>query len=466
MNNQQSLITLISELREVLGPEGVLTGAAVSGRLAGIWRADAIAAPVIFRPANTSEVAAVLRACHAVKQPVVIHGGLTGLAEGAIASANDVVLSTERLKRIESVSVTDRSMCVQAGVTLQTAQDAAATEGLMLGLDLGARGSCTIGGNVATNAGGHQVIRYGMTRDVVLGVEVVLADGTVVSSLNEMLKNNAGYDLKQLFIGSEGTLGVITRVVLRLRPVWRSQETALVACEDFSQVVELLRLLDAQLGGTLSAFELFWQNYYELVAAGNPPLDFGYPFYVLVEALGDSPISDHERFLDAMATASATGLVADAVLCKSGDERQSLWALRDSVEKTLQFGRAFIFDVSLRLSQMDGYVEEVLERLDREFPSQQTWVFGHAGDGNLHFVVAPAEANDSDAVQLRERVERAIYEPLQVLGGSISGEHGIGLEKKRWLAISRNPEELELMRRLKIMLDPHRILNPGRIFDV
>jgi FAD/FMN-containing dehydrogenase len=466
MNNQQSLITLISELREVLGPEGVLTGEAVSGRLAGIWRDDAIAAPVIFRPANTSEVAAVLRACHAVKQPVVIHGGLTGLAEGAIASANDVVLSTERLKRIESVSVTDRSMCVQAGVTLQAAQDAAGTEGLMLGLDLGARGSCTIGGNVATNAGGHQVIRYGMTRDVVLGVEVVLADGTVVSSLNEMLKNNAGYDLKQLFIGSEGTLGVITRVVLRLRPVWRSQETALVACEDFSQVVELLRLLDAQLGGTLSAFELFWQNYYELVAAGNPPLDFGYPFYVLVEALGDSPISDHERFLDAMATASATGLVADAVLCKSGDERQSLWALRDSVEKTLQFGRAFIFDVSLRLSQMDGYVEEVLERLDREFPSQQTWVFGHAGDGNLHFVVAPVEANDSDAVQLRERVERAIYEPLQVLGGSISGEHGIGLEKKRWLAISRNPEELELMRRLKIMLDPHRILNPGRIFDV
>ena len=161
---------------------------------------------------------------------------------------------------------------MQAGVTLQTAQDAAGTEGLMLGLDLGARGSCTIGGNVATNAGGHQVIRYGMTRDVVLGVEVVLADGTVVSSLNEMLKNNAGYDLKQLFIGSEGTLGVITRVVLRLRPVWRSQETALVACEDFGQVVELLRLLDAQLGGTLSAFELFWQNYYELVAAGNPPL--------------------------------------------------------------------------------------------------------------------------------------------------------------------------------------------------
>jgi FAD/FMN-containing dehydrogenase len=304
-----------------------------------------------------------------------------------------------------------------------------------------------------------------MAREAVLGIEAVLADGTVISSLNEMLKNNAGYDLKQLFIGSEGTLGVITQVVLRLRPVWRSQETAMVACESFSKVSELLRLLDEQLGGTLSAVDLLWQKFDELVAPANPPLDIGYPFYVLVEALGASPASDYERFLDVMATASATGLIADAVLCKSGDERQSLWALRDSVEKTLQFGSAYIFDVSLRLSQMDAYVQEVLERLDTEFPGQQTWVFGHAGDGNLHFVVVPGAANASAVVQSRERVERAIYEPLQALGGSVSGEHGIGLEKKQWLPISRNQEELALMRRLKSLLDPHKILNPGRIFD-
>jgi len=465
MNKKPAIDALIRQMHELLGREGVLTGDAVSSRSAGIWREDSIAAAAILRPASTSEVAAALQACHAVNQTVVTHGGLTGLAEGAIASANDVVLSTERLNGIEAINVTDRTMRVQAGVTLQKAQEAAAAEGLMLGLDLGARGSCTIGGNVATNAGGHQVIRYGMTRDAVLGVEAVLADGTVVSSLNEMLKNNAGYDLKQLFIGTEGTLGVVTRVILRLRPAWRSQETALLACKKFSDVTALLNLLDEHLSGTLSAFELFWQNYYELVAANNPPLDPGYPFYVLVEALGGAPDSDRDRFIDAINVASERGLVADAVLCKSGNERQSLWGLRDSVEKTLQFGRAFVFDVSLRLSLMDDYVNEVIARLDAEFAGQRTWVFGHAGDGNLHFVVAPGEDGRADPLQQRLRVERAVYEPLQVLRGSISGEHGIGLEKKPWLAISRNEEELELMRRLKNMFDPNRILNPGRVFD-
>jgi FAD/FMN-containing dehydrogenase len=466
MNDKPSVAVLIDEMRAVLGPDGVLTGDAVSGRAAGIWRDDTIAAPAIFRPANTAEVALVLRACYAANQSVVTHGGLTGLAEGAIASADDVVLSTERLNRIEHVNSVDRTLCVQAGVTLQAAQDAAADAGLMLGLDLGARGSCTIGGNVATNAGGHQVIRYGMTREAVLGIEAVLADGTVVSSLNEMLKNNAGFDLKQLFIGSEGTLGIVTRVVLRLRPVWRSQETALVACESFAQVTALLNLLDETLGGTLSAFELLWQNYYELVAAENPPLDLGYPFYVLVEALGGSPEGDRERFLDVMAAASAQGLIVDAVLSKSGDDRQALWGLRDSVEKTLEFGHAYIFDVSLRLSKMEAYVDEVIALLDEEFGSHRTWVFGHAGDGNLHFVVVPELAAGSGPAGSRERVERAVYGPLQAVGGSVSGEHGIGLEKKRWLANSRNPEEIELMRRLKRMLDPRGILNPGRIFDV
>lgn len=455
---------LVETLTPQLGAKGVMTGDAVAQRSAGIWRSDTIAAPVIFRPSNTAEVAAVLRACHDARQTVVTHGGLTGLVEGAIATPADVVLSTERLDEIESVDALDRSMLLQAGVKLQHAQERATAEGLMLPLDMGARGSCTVGGNAATNAGGNRVIRYGMSRDVILGLEAVLADGTVISSLNTMLKNNAGYDLKQLFIGSEGTLGVITRLVLRLRPAWRSQETALLACHDFTKVCSLLHHLDASLGGTLSAFEVMWQDFYALVAAAHdrPPLPIDFPFYVLVEALGGNDEEDRQRFLHAIEAAGTQELVIDAVICKSGAEREVLWAMRDNVEKTLEHGPALVFDVSLRLSAMDAYVKNVLLRLDSAVPGHRTWVFGHAGDGNLHLVCA---AGDAESVE-REKIERAVYAPLQDVGGSISGEHGIGLEKKPWLSVSRSADEISLMRQLKVALDPRGILNPGRVFDV
>ncbi|MDP6437344.1 MAG: FAD-binding oxidoreductase [Gammaproteobacteria bacterium] len=454
----------ISSLGAELGPDGVLTGDDVSNRPSGIWRSEGIAAPVIFRPANTEEVATVLRACNAAGQPVITHGGLTGLVKGAITTEQDVVLSTERLNAIESLSVVDRTMLVQAGVKLEQAQDRAESDGLMLALDMGARGSCTLGGNAATNAGGNRVIRYGMTRDNVLGLEAVLADGTVVSSLNGMLKNNAGYDLKQLFIGSEGTLGVITRLMLRLRPAWRSQNTALVACRDFTAVTKLLQALDESLGGTLSAFEVLWQNYYELVAGDNPPLAADYPYYILVEALGADIAADHERFLGAISAAIDNKLVADAVVCKSGAEREALWQLRDNVDRTMDCGPVFIFDVSLRLSHMEAYVDTVLERLRIEWDGSDyhVWVFGHAGDGNLHFVCAMGDREQAT----RDRVERAVYEPLAQISGSISGEHGIGLEKKRWLPTSRTPEEIALMQRLKQTLDPGGILNPNRVFDL
>lgn len=255
---------------------------------------------------------------------------------------------------------------------------------------------------------------------------------------------------------------------MRLRPAWRSQETALVACQDFTQVAELLTLLDSALGGTLSSFEVFWRNYYELVIEGsaNPPLPAGYPFYVLLEALGGSPEGDRERFLDALEQAGTAGLYVDAMICKSGAERHTLWALRDSVDKTLEYGEAYIFDVSLRLSVMQAYVDKVLQKLDATFVNQRSWVFGHAGDGNLHFVVAPGtDKTGQNSDSTRRQVEEIIYEPLRELGGSISGEHGIGLEKKSWLSVTRNAAEVELMQLLKTTLDPRGILNPGRIFD-
>ncbi len=453
---------LLDEIGAVLGDAGVLTGDQVSGRSAGIWRSDNIRADAIFRPASTEEVAAVMKACHQRGQRVVVHGGLTGLAEGAIAEPGDVVLSTERLNRIEQLDPVNRTLRLQAGVTLQAAQDAAEHAGLQLALDLGARGSCTVGGNAATNAGGINVLRYGMAREQILGLEVVLADGTIVSSLNEMLKNNAGYDLKQLFIGSEGTLGIITRLVFRLRSLPASQETALLACDSFAQVTRLLAALESGLDGSLHAFELMWQNYYQLVGGERPPLPGTHNYYVLAEARGSDASIDQERFVSVLQAALEDGCAEDALICKSDSERQTLWELREKVELTLESGSALIFDVSMPLGDMESYVADVQVALQQEWQgSAQLWVFGHAGDGNLHLVVA---AGDNDA-ESRERIESCVYEPLRRVGGSVAAEHGIGLEKKAWLDLCRSPAELQLMQRMKAALDPQGILNPGRVID-
>jgi len=332
-------------------------------------------------------------------------------------------------------------------------------------LDIGGRGSCTLGGNIATNAGGNRVIRYGMTRDMVLGVEAVLADGTVVSSMNRMIKNNAGFDVKQLFIGSEGSLGVVTEAVLRLREKPRSQETMLVAVTDFDKVTELLKTMDAGLGGTLSAFEVLWNNFYRLVttppATQKPPLPQRYPYYALIEAMGGDPAADHARLEETFNDAYRAGLVADAVIASSEAQRLELWAMRDDVEQVHQYKPMFIFDVSLRISKMEAYVAEVNRRLEETFGDYVNFTFGHIGDGNIHF--GTSAGGDERAQQ---GVKQAVYEPLAAIGGSVSAEHGVGLDKKKYLRLSRNDAEIALMRTLKRALDPNGILNPGKIFDM
>jgi len=451
---------LLGQMVSVVGDDNVLTGEAVTSRVVGIWDDRPVAAKAIVRPSSTEQLSACMKACADRKQTVVIHGGLTGLVQGALSSSDDLVISLERMTRIESVNVAQRCLVAQAGVPLQKAQDAAADAGLMLPLDLGARGSCTLGGNVATNAGGNRVIRFGMTRDLVLGLEAVLPDGTVLSSMNRMLKNNAGFDLKQLFVGTEGTLGVVTKVVLRLVPQLESESTALVACDSFASVCKLLDMLDRELGGRLSAFECMWQDFYRQVsqhASAQAPLSSEYPFYVLLEALGADGVQDEERFLAVLSAAQEQGLIVDSVLAKSQTERDAFWLLRDNVESCLQFGPGFIFDVSLPIADMETYVETVLAGLDQAFTGHHSFVFGHVGDGNLHFVVS---AGDEAA---RDAVEQCVYEPLRSVGGSVSAEHGIGLEKKHWLPVSRNEAEIALMRRLKAAMDPDNLLNPGKV---
>ena len=456
---------LLHALAGVVGEDGLLTGEDVAARKSGIWRSDGIAAKAIARPRTTEEVAQVLTICNAARQPVVAHGGLTGLAESAITEPGELALSLERMNRIVEVHKVERTLTAEAGAVLEAVQDAADAEDLLFPLDIGARGNCTVGGNIATNAGGNRVIRYGMTRDMVLGLEAVLADGTVVSSMNHMIKNNAGYDLKQLFIGTEGTLGVVTRAVLRLREKPRSQETLLAAATDFSQVLQLLKLMDTRLGGTLSAFEVLWNNFYRLVttppANQTPPLPQHHPYYVLIEAMGGDGEADAARLETAFADAHDAGLVVDAVLATSEAQRKSIWAVRDDVAQLNQHDPLFIFDVSLRASDMERYVAEVNRRLDAKFGSYFNYTFGHIADGNLHF--GTAAGNSADAY---DDVKQAVYEPLAAIGGSISAEHGIGLDKKKYLRLSRNEQEIVLMRRLKRALDPNGILNPGKIFDL
>jgi FAD/FMN-containing dehydrogenase len=452
---------VIAALRQALGTDGVLTGADVQQRQAGIWRRDTIQAKALVRPRSTAEVSQALQICHANDQTVVAHGGLTGLVESAMTGPDDIVLSLERMNHIEEINSTDRTMVVQSGVVLQQVQERAEEAGLMFPLDLGGRGSCTIGGNISTNAGGNRVIRYGMTRDMVLGLEAVLIDGTVVSSMNQMIKNNAGYDLKQLFIGTEGTLGVVTRAVLRLREQPRHQATLFVAVDEFDKLAAFLKHMDAALGGTLSAFEVLWNEFYTLVttapAQNQAPISQEYPYYVLVEAMG----IDDALVEAALAEAYESELIVDAVIAQSEQQRQQLWAMRDDVAQCFRDGPTVAFDVSLKISDMKAYVAEVRKRLEDAFSAHRCYVFGHLGDGNLHLVIGP----DEYSAETRARIEACVYEPLRAIGGSVSAEHGVGLEKKPYLDISRSPEEIALMRTLKRALDPKGLLNPGKIFD-
>jgi len=452
----------LERLAEIVGREALLTDNDVRSRATSWADQSPCQALALVRPASTGQVSQVLAACHAAGQPVVPMGGLTGLVKGCAAGPGEIGLLFDRLNRIENVDPIGRTMTLQAGVAVQTVQDEAEKHGLMYPVDFGARGSAQIGGSVATNAGGNGVIRYGMTRDSVLGLEAVLADGTVISSMNRMIKNNAAYDLKHLFVGSEGTLGVITRLVLRLREQPRSTQTAFVACASFQDVIAVLKHMDASLGGSLSAFEVMWNEFYRLVttspAKGTPPLAQDFPYYILMEASGGDAVRDQEQFEAALGEAIESGIVADAAMATSKAQREAMWGLRDDVEQMFRMGMPVAFDVSLPLADMEAYVAEAVQRLEREWPAYRRFVFGHLGDGNLHII-----ACGPPSAEARHGIERCVYEPLGKRNGSVSAEHGIGLEKQPWLPLSRSPAELELMRRLKQTLDPKGILNPGRV---
>ncbi|KAA0013601.1 FAD-binding oxidoreductase [Billgrantia pellis] len=457
----------LEEIAAIVGAGNVLTGADVAQRRVDWMTGASCRAGAIVRPGSTDELAAVMRLCHLAGQPVVTHGGLTGLVHGGEAGPDELAISLERMDAIEAIDTIGGTVTVQAGTPLQTVQEAADAEDLVFPLDLGARGSCTIGGNIATNAGGVRVIRYGMMRQQVLGLEAVLADGTVVTSMNRMLKNNAGYDLKQLFIGSEGTLGIVTRAVLRLQPKPGSERTALVACPSFDGVAGLLGHMGRELGGSLGTFEVMWRNHYALLTEESgrhtPPLPTRWPYYAIIESLGGDDDENAARFEATLESALDAGLIEDAVLAQSDTQRRGIWAIREDIEGLIQhLAPLFTFDVSLPIPDMPDYAESLETALHERWPSGRLVVFGHLGDGNLHVSVSVG----SDDPDTRRAVERLVYAPLAKLGGSVSAEHGIGLEKRDYLAISRTPEEIALMRTLKRALDPQGLLNRHKILSL
>jgi FAD/FMN-containing dehydrogenase len=459
--------SLLADLRSVVGEAGLVTGEKLAQRTYDPF-AGKITSKILLRPTSTAQVSDVMRLCYSRGQVVVPHGGLTGLVYGTTAGDSDVILSMEALTKIENVDVAGRTIRVQAGVTLQRTQEEAERFGLMFPLDLGGRATATIGGNISTNAGGMRVVRYGMMRNLVLGLEAVLADGTVLSSMNRMLKNNSGYDLKQLFIGTEGTLGIVTRADLRLVSAPQSHGTAFVACPDFEGLIKTLSVVDSRLGGQLSAFEAMWPEFYELTtlapAANAPLLPHGHGVYALIEAQGGDQQADDERLERALSEAMEQGAVVDAVIAKSDTERRAMWAPREDVFQTRRYGPTHNFDVSVPIPEMPGYLRAIRKSLSDAVPGIRIFVFGHIADGNLHIAVNAGDASVHE--RTFDTVEGLVYEPLRAFSGAISAEHGIGLERKAHLGISRSPAEIATMRALKAALDPRGILNPGKVFDV
>lgn len=465
MNTDDTPRKTTDKLTSVLGADKVFQDNEISHKYLADWSAEKGGTPAALVIAHdTRDVSETLRICNEHHQPVVPQGGRTGLAGGATPLEGCVVLSLERMNGIEALDTDSATMTVLAGTPLQTIQDAATEVGYLCGLDLGARGSCQIGGNIATNAGGNRVIRYGTARDQVLGMEVVLPDGTVLPMLNKMIKNNTGPDLKQLFIGSEGIMGVITKVILRLHPGISGANTALVALEDFKSATRLLNYTRQAFSGRVSAFELMWGDYYKsatTIGGVRPPLDPGYPMYVLLDVQSPSPDDDAAHFEAVLEQAWDKGWVADAAIAQSLRDEQNFWNLRDSVAEMLpKLAPTLNFDVSVPITDIGTCVERMRADMNYHFPDISHMYFGHIGDSNIHAVVGPLPDDEGDT---EHRIEQAFYSIVRDFSGSVSAEHGIGLHKRPWLKYSRTPEEIQLMQTLKNALDPNGIMNPEKV---
>jgi FAD/FMN-containing dehydrogenase len=430
------------------------------------------AAPFVLRPASTEEVAAAVTLCRAAGAAVVPQGGNTGLVAGAVPFAEDnaVLLSLGRMNRVRAIDAADYSITVEAGCILQQVQEAAEKADRLFPLSLGAEGSCQIGGNLSTNAGGVHVLRYGNARDLVLGLEVVLPDGRIWNGLRALRKDNTGYALKHLFVVAEGTLGIITAACLKLFPRPAETEVAFVAVRDPAAAVELLARARAATGDRVNAFELIPRIGLDFalkhVAGIEDPLDAANDWYVLVElASGRADGSLRDSLEEFLATAIEDGLVSDAALAANERQAQAFWAIREGIVEAQKFeGGSIKHDVSVAVSKTPEFIARATKLVAEMVPGIRPVPFGHVGDGNIHFNLSQPEGADREAYLDRwEEVNRAVHELIVAMGGSISAEHGIGHLKATENAHFKSEVEMDLLRRVKQALDPDNLMNPGKV---
>ncbi len=459
---------MIDQLIEILGSDNVLTGSDLESRYHHIWKMDvSLKVKAMVLPRRTADVSSVMKLCHQHKQPVSIFGGLTNLTGATEVAEEEVVISMEKLNKIVEIDEQSRTMTVESGVILEAIHAAVKEKNLLFPLNFGAKGSAQIGGVISTNAGGLRVLRYGMTRNLVLGIEAVTADGTIVSGLKKIIKDNTGYDLKQLFIGSEGSLGIITKAVLRLFEAPKSRSSAFVGVNGYNNVIKLMKYMDGGLAGTLSGFELIWASSYKAMTSPPtlmiPPLPYDYEFYVLIESLGSDQGKDRARLESLLGDAMEQELIEDAAIAYTESDLTWFWTIREDVHAFISmYEHQQHFDISLPIPLIGSVIAETIKKLG-ELPGViKSYAFGHVADGNIHILVG----KESMDPKLTSDVNDIIYGPLKDIGGSVSAEHGIGMHKKPYLTVSRSAAEIDMMRMIKRSLDQHNILNRGRIFDV
>ena len=461
----------LDALARLVGARHAVTDPAlIEGRLIeprGLYRGKALA---LVRPGSTEEVAKVLAFCNDAGIGIVPQGGNTGLVGGQTPdeSGGQIILSTERLKRIREIDAHADVMICEAGVTLDEAQAAALDKDRLFPLSLAAEGTCTIGGNVATNAGGVTVIAYGNARELVTGVEAVLADGRIVNALTKLRKDNTGYDVKSLFVGSEGTLGVITAVSLRLFPNPRARATAFVGLASPEKALDLLRIAREHLGGGVTSFELMGRFAYDITVRhglARAPLAGDHPWYVLIEASSQIATGFDEAFAGALEAAFEAGVIDDAVLAASLDQRHEFWKLRESIpEAQIREGGSIKHDVSVAVGDVPAFIAEATKAVEAFEPGARVCPFGHLGDGNIHFNVSQPVGVDKAAYLDRwDAMNAVVHGIVARMGGSFSAEHGVGRLKRDLLARTKDPGALSVMRALKRALNSNGIMNPGKV---